>query len=218
VTLHEDFRRAVRDLNILAQRDVRTALRGLTDPRDGKVVLETLLPELVDAYGDQAASLAADYYDELRETERITGRFTARAPRPADTETAKLVHWALGEAASPETFVSLVLGGVQKRVTNTARSTVMESSFLDPKARGWMRIGTGNCDFCAMLIARGAVYTEQTVDFSPHDWCGCGAAPAWNPAQVKTTLRPYVESAKRRNEKTRASDNARAREWIADNL
>src|SRR5699024_8202284 len=126
--------------------------------------------------------------------------------------------WTARAAASTETYFALVLGGMQKRVTNTARSTVMESSYLDTKARGWMRIGTGNCDFCAMLIARGAVYTEQTVDFSTPDWCGCGAAAAWNPAQVKTSLRPYVESAKRRKEKTRASDNARAREWIAHNL
>ena len=218
MSLHEDFRRAIRDLNLSAQGDLRVALRGLGDSRDGKALLKEILPDLVDAYGDAAASLAADYYDELRDAERVLGRFTARVPRAAGTDTSKLVNWALGEANSPDSFVSLVTGGVQKRISNVARSTVMESSFLDPKARGWMRIGNGGCDFCAMLVSRGSVYTESSVDFSPHDWCNCGAAPAWNPEQVKKTLKPYVESAKRRTEKTRDADNARVRAWIADNL
>jgi hypothetical protein len=55
----------------------------------------------------------------------------------------------------------------------------MGSSIADPKARGWMRVGSGRCDFCRMLIGRGAVYTESTVDFHAHDHCGCGATPAW---------------------------------------
>jgi hypothetical protein len=30
-----------------------------------------------------------------------------------------------------------------------------------------------------MLIGRGAVYTEASVDFEAHDHCHCGAEPAW---------------------------------------
>lgn len=215
---HEDFRRAIRDLNLIAQRDVRAAIRGLSDPRDGKAVLELVLPEIVDAYGDAASAVAVDYYDELREAERIPGRHRARAPRKEDTETAGLVRWALGNAASAETFVPLILGGLQARISNTARATVQESALRDPHAQGWMRIGNGGCDFCAMLVARGAVYSKQTVDFSAHDNCSCGAAPAWNPDQVSRTLRPYVDNAKGRSESTKSRENAAAREWIADNL
>ena len=53
------------------------------------------------------------------------------------------------------------------------------SSTTDPKARGWQRVGVGECDFCSMLIGRGAVYSEATADFLSHDHCHCYAEPAF---------------------------------------
>ena len=215
---YEEFRRAIRDLNMLASADIDVLWRSVRDARDAKEALMDLLPDVVQVYGDAAGSLAADYYDDLREAAEARGRFTAIVPDPGDTGTQSLVAWALGESKDGAGFRGLVEGGLQKRIANGARNVVTTSSVQDRAAQGWMRIGSGHCDFCAMLVGRGAVYTRSTVDFAAHDWCNCGVAPAFNPSQVHAVKSEYVESAKRRSAGVKSRENAAAREWIAANL
>lgn len=215
---HEEFRRAVRDLGIVAQADLKVLWRSARDARDAKEALLDLLPDLVETYSLAAGSLAADYYDDVREQVAAKGRFAAIVPEPGDTGTRSLVAWALDTATDGPAFQSLVEGGFQKRIANGARNVVTMSSIADPSARGWMRIGAGECDFCAMLVSRGAVYTESSVEFAAHDHDNCGAAPAFNSEQVKAVKSEYVPSAKRRAEATKARENAAAREWIAEHL
>lgn len=215
---YEEFRRAIRDLNLLAEADVRTLWRSLGDARDAKEALMDLLPDVVETYGLASSSLAADFYDDLRDDRGVGGRFSAIVPEIPPAGSQELVAWALGSATDSQSFQSLVLGGVQKRVANGARNTITASSIADPHSQGWMRIGVGGCDFCAMLISRGAVYSEASVDFAAHDWDKCDAAPAFDPEQVKSVRDEYVPSARRRSEATKATDNERVREWIASNL
>lgn len=141
--------------------------------------LRDLLPGLVDAYGAAAATIAADWYDDLRDETGVRGRFTAIPAEIADTGTQALVGWALAEATDLPSFQTLILGGTQRRIANFSRLTVSGSSVADPGAVGWKRVGLGRCDFCRMLIGRGAVYREATAAFQAHDHCGCGAEPAW---------------------------------------
>jgi hypothetical protein len=215
---HEEFRRAIRDLNLLAKADMDLLWRTVRDARDAKEALMDLLPEVVDTYGLAAGSIAADYYDGLREEAAVPKRFTAIVPEVRDVGTQGLVGWALGEATDGPSFQSLIEGGVQKRIANGARNVVTTSSIADPSAKGWMRIGGGECDFCAMLVSRGAVYSESSVEFAAHDNDKCGAAPAFNSEQIKAVKSEYVPSAKRRAEATKARENAAARDWIANNL
>lgn len=215
---HEEFLRALRDLGIVANSDLAVLWRSVKDARDAKQALMDLLPDLVETYSLAAGSLAADYYDTIRESAGARGSFAPIIPEPGDTGTRSLVAWALGEAKDGETFKALVEGGFQRRITNGARNVVTTSAIADPAARGWMRIGAGECDFCAMLVSRGAVYSESTVDFAAHDWDKCGAAPAFNPEQVKAVRSEFVPSARRRSQAQRHTDNARVREWIANNL
>jgi hypothetical protein len=217
---YEEFRRAVRDLGIVAKGDLDVLWRSVRDKRDAKQALFDLLPELTQTYSLAAGSLAADFYDQLRDELAVSGTFRAIVPDPKDLGTEALVKWALSEAQDSASFQALIEGGFQKRISNGARSVVMTSSYADPHARGWMRIGgAGECDFCAMLVSRGAVYrTEATADFAPHDHCNCGAAPAWDPQQIKAVRSEYVPSARRRSDQQRATDNARVRAWISDNL
>jgi hypothetical protein len=172
------LRRSLAGLTVLAERDLATVWRQVTTPAQARAALGDVLPDLIADYGLAAGALAADWYDDARDAAEIRGRFQAVLAEPPE-DASSLIRWASREAVSLETMPTLVLGGVQRRVVNTARGTVMRSSIADPKARGWMRVGTGRCDFCRMLIGRGAVYTESTVDFHAHDHCGCGAAPAW---------------------------------------
>lgn len=169
ITLLAD--QAGRDLDAL-WRDVETALAA-------EAALRDVLPDLIDVYGAAAATVAADWYDDLRDEVSPRGRFTAIPAEITDTGTQALVGWALDEATDFSAFQTLIQGGTQRRIANFSRLTVAGSSTADPAAVGWKRVGLGRCDFCRMLIGRGAVYTEATADFEAHDNCNCSPAPEW---------------------------------------
>lgn len=215
---YERFRREIRDLGIEAEKDIRILWRSFEDARGAKAALFDLLPELVASYHGAAAAAAADFYDEVRESAEAAGRFSPILMDPPDLGTNALVAWALDNATSSASFQSLISGGVTRRIANGARDVVTTSSVQDPSSRGWMRIGAGKCDFCAMLITRGAVYTESSVDFASHDWCNCGAAPAFNPSQIKDVKDEFVPSARRKSDSVREKDRQRVNDWIADHL
>lgn len=178
------LRRGVTRITTAAERDLAGHWRQVDDAAKARDALMDLLPPLVDRYGLAAAAFAAEWYDELRDQRNVRGRFTAEPVDLGDTRTDQLARVAVGPlfSAEPDWRSALVLaqGGLQRRVANGARQTVMRSSIRDPQARGWQRVGDGNtCEFCAMLLGRGAVYTEETADFAAHDHCGCSAEPAF---------------------------------------
>lgn len=178
------LRKGVSGLAVLANRDLARLWQEVGTAVEAKQALADVLPHLVDVYGTAAAALAADWYDELRAKRGVPGRFGATPAEIGNTGTDALAGVAAGPlfSAKPDWSSALVLaqGGLQRRIANQARSTVMLSSVRDPRAHGWRRVGDGStCDFCSMLLGRGAVYTEATADFPAHDHCGCGAEPAF---------------------------------------
>lgn len=205
-----ELRQALADLNVLAARDLGGIFRALREGDDYAEALHDILPALIDRYGEAAAALAADWYDDLRDTKGVGGRFAAIPAEVGDTGAHSLVGWALDEATNDASLVALLEGGVQRRVVNFGRFTVMESTYADPRADGWQRLGQGsNCPFCDLLISRGAVYSEATADFGSHDHCNCVAVPAFKgePREV----RPYTPSLRGSTD----ADRARVLAWIA---
>lgn len=212
---YELLRRLIRDLSLQARRDLQEIYRSAAgDP----AAVESLLAEVIQSYGEAAAAVTADWYDEMRADTGVAPGFAAVIPEPADPGATALVNWAVSSATDEAALVSLIEGGLQRRITNYSRNVLTTSSVRDPKARGWMRIGTGECGFCAMLVSRGSVYTKATVQFASHDHCNCTAAPAWAPEQIQAVQSQFVPSARRRSEETKAADADRARAWIAANL
>lgn len=200
-------------LTSLAVHDLAQIWRGFDSPEIARETLIAILPELVAVYGSAAATVAADWYDELRDTERVRGRFRAApVPLPDDAGTDVLARWGLAPVfqAVPDWSSALTLtqGGMQRRIVNMARGTITGSTITDPHADGWQRVGSGECSFCEMLISRGAVYRQATADFASHDHCRCTAVPAWGgrPHPVK----PYSPT---RRDITPA-DRARVREYL----
>lgn len=157
-------------------------LRTAEAVRDG---LLEVLPRLVALYGAAAATLGADWFEEVRDAEDVPGRFTAiPAVLPDRARTDALARWGVEPLFSAEPDVAIaeskVGGGLQRIITNADRESVTASSVQDPRARGWARAGSGDgCDFCRLLIGRGAVYTEATAAFESHDRCGCIAVPVF---------------------------------------
>lgn len=211
-----DLRRGISALSALAIRDLEVVWRSVHTAEQAKAALQDVLPALVDTYGAAAATLAADWYDEQRHKAEVKGRFTAIPADLKDTGTDELAGYAVGPLfkATPDWQSAKVLtaGGLQRRIANASRATITRSALADPKARGWQRDGFGACAFCAMLIGRGAVYSEASADFAAHDHCNCVAVPAFG--NHAPPVQPYTPT----NRKITDADRARVRGWIAANL
>lgn len=184
-TLVEAHRRDLRQLTSLAENDLRVIFGKFGAAEATRDGLLDVLPRLVNVYGSAAATLGADWYDEMRDVAGVKGRFRAiPAELPDIGRTDSLAHWGVAPLfrAEPDFAAALgnVSGGLQMVIANADRQTVQRSSTADRRARGWARAGTGRCAFCAMLIGRGAVYTEATAHFETHDHCGCVAVPEFS--------------------------------------
>jgi hypothetical protein len=208
-----DLRDGVTGLVVLAQRDLDALWRQVSTAAEAETALRDILPALIDTYGLAAGSLAADWYDDIRAKLGIAGSFTAFPADIKDTGAQALVGWAVSTATDTAALQELVLGGTQRRIANFSRQTVTGSSVADPKATGWQRVGSGECDFCSLLIGRGAVYSEASADFASHDHCKCSATPAFEgePRPVKKYT-PGPRDAT----KAGGADYDRAKAWIAD--
>lgn len=181
-----------------------------------------VLPSVIDTWGTAASTAAADWYDELRESQQIRGHFMAIV-KPLEKPGAEaLAGWGSQPLAEPikdldvdpvDTARYRVEGGLQKRIVNSANLTVTDSANEDPHSRGWMRqTRPGACKFCVMVASRGAVFTRSSSTFACHEHCYCQAIPAWGGKALP--VGPYKPSDK----PATAADRARVRKWIADNL
>lgn len=228
-----DQRAALGNLSTLALKDLDSSFAPLHDQNFDvmRAALGTqILPALGDRYGGAAATLAATWYDDRRESELVRGAFQALpAVLPDIGRYESLAGWAMSplfrglalRAALPLVVAGLGVG-ITSVVMNAHRDTVLRSSDADPQAEGWKR-ESGDaepCDFCRMLIARGAVYTKKTSRFVAHDHCHCVAAPSWRgKAGRKHGEVPQVArrvSDKRISDATRKANNRRATEWIQE--
>lgn len=208
------LRSAVSDLSSLAVHELRGIWKPSRNPTQIRDLLAEVLPQVVDVYGTAAATVAADWYDELRDGLNIAGRFSAIPTELGDTGGEELAGWGVGPLFSAEpdfaTAQTLIEGGLQRRIADAARDTVIESSIADPSARGWQRETSGGCDFCEMLAGRGIVFSEESADFASHDHCQCYAVPAFDgePKPVKA----YTPSDRNITD----VDRARVRDYLAD--
>lgn len=194
----------------LADRDLARLWRLVSAGASAETALRDLLPAIVTQYGVAGAALAAEWYDQQREKVGARGTFAALPVSADDRGTQALIGWALATATDDASLATLVAGGVQRRLADHARYTVARNAVRDRAAKGWQRVGVGECKagFCDMLIARGAVYTEASADFAAHDHCQCSAVPAWGgePNPVK----PYTASTRQATD----ADRARVREYL----
>lgn len=195
--------------------------RQISNYAEAEVLLKDALPSLTRTYGEAAATLAADWYDEARTTASVSGSFTAIPASLQEQGAESLAEWATSKGTTLDSVLTLAQGGMSRRIADWSRDTVMGSSLADPRADGWQRVGLGSCDFCAMLVGRGSVYSEAGADFASHDHCNCSAVPAFSgePRPVK----PYKVSPRRTLDPMTGkpvidADFLRAQEWIAAHL
>lgn len=220
-----DQRQAVAELTSRATGDLDGLWPRLQDIDPGKLkgVLLEVLPAIFDLYGPAAASLAADWFEDLRADARAKGRVGAvLAKEPVEAQWKGLIGRSIGGAFGPtpryDDVLTLLSGGLQRAVANQHRLTVVDSTQADPHAKGWRRIGIGeNCKFCNMLIDRGAVYHGDTVTFRAHDHCNCVASPTWDDGLVKVSGEPYRQSQNRpKSDAALKKRNQAAYSWMRE--
>lgn len=206
------FRLNNQSLVELARRDLTTFWAALNIQGSPILVRDALLdffPELIAAYGDGAALLAADFYDELRNVPASASRFTATLASAPDSAQAKAAaRWGLGPlfVADPDPMQALLnLSGVTQRlVLQSGRDTISSASFRDPVRTAYARVPTGptTCKWCVMLASRGAIYVnaKEAGDGNKyHGDCDCVPTPIRSPLDfpdgydVREYKRLYVE-------------------------
>lgn len=215
-----EHRRDVAELERIAQNDLRILFSQANTPDEVRDALLDVVPRLVEIYGSAAATLGADWYDELRDEAGVPGRFRAiPAAYVADSgRTESLARWAVSPMyqAEPDkaTTFAKAWGATQRLIADADRESVIGSARKDPRAGGWSRHTNGKtCRFCTDIAARGAVYSADTADFSSHDDCDCSAVPAFG---VVRDVRPYTPSQRFTSQSARDAHNARTRAWLAE--
>jgi hypothetical protein len=208
-----DLRDGVDGLTAFAAADLRDLWRQVTTADQARDALLDVLPNLIQTYALASATVAADWYDDLRDELNVEGRFLAIVSEIEDQGVDTLARWGVAPLFDSvpdwKRAQTLIEGGLQLRVANAARETVRLSSIEDPKAQGWQRSASAGCSFCRMLAARGAVYSERTVDFAAHDHCRCHAVPVFT-GRPKL-VQPYTPSDRNITD----ADRARVRGYLA---
>ncbi|MGL5910676.1 MAG: hypothetical protein ACRCZP_11785 [Phycicoccus sp.] len=173
----------------------------------------------------RANALAVAYLRAIRVAVGAQGAPVVRLPRDVPLEQLRIVLGTTAvatikrkatagvpAAVAAETALVASSGEVTKFVLAAARDTVRESAVADPTIVGWRRVGPGSCDFCRMLIGRGAVYTDRTVRFASHAHCSCAAEPAFGGVEP-TPVQAFQGTTRTIND----VDRARVRRYLADN-
>ena len=154
---------------------------------------------LVDGYGPLSATLAADYYDELRDAADVAERYVAKAGSYSDPVKVKgAADWAsqpLFDAVDPLDALERMRGSSQRLVQDWGRQTMLDNIASDPARPRFARMPSGKtCKFCRMLAGRGAVYHTAASagalsDF--HDLCDCQIVTSYTEGDLPYDPKKY---------------------------
>jgi hypothetical protein len=180
----ERFRLANSQLSSLVQADLEAFFRSLnlSNPAAVRDALLEFLPVLTSQYGDVAATLAADWYEETRAASGAAGRFRAvTAPSVATEAVEAKVRFLAGHLWTPEP--ASMLGGLLVAADKYVKQPGRDTMASNAKREGvrWARVPTGKrtCSFCLVLASRDAVYeTKQSAGGDGHKYhgkCDCVA-------------------------------------------
>lgn len=182
----ERFRSANKGIAALAVRDLERfwATLNLSSPEAARDALLAFVPVLTATYGEAAATIAADWYDERRRTARLRSRFRAQLAETVPEEVvAKDVRFAAGHLWSdtPVAALGLLTLMVAKHALQPGRDTVAQATRRDPARVRWARVPSGakTCAFCLDRASMGFTYTSQASALEFHGGCDCVAVPSF---------------------------------------
>lgn len=239
-TAPDVVRRALLRVSGAATQELRAAAPDpAADPEAWRAALFAAAPLILDEYAPASATLALDWFGELRDESNARRRFVA-TPRltVTDGDVAAIVARATAdvvdlrreiEAEAESIFAEASLAveaEMERLVADAFRDTITGNAQDDPESAGWKRFARPEaCKFCLMLAARGAVYTRETARFAAHGAlmrggrkggnCMCIAGPEFGGKETWAEAEPIQYLASRR--KRSAADRARLRDYLNEN-
>lgn len=176
-----------------ARADWATVWVQLGDPTRAEVTqaLRESWRGVIEQYGDMAATLAADLFEDQAEGMKLSATTKLADGIIPDQADSNL------EYAARQPNASGVMGiALDRLVKQPFRRTFQESAWAS-KA-GWARVPTGPepCQFCLMLASRGGVYHSQQIaklGLTGHEYhgdCGCVPVLVRNPSDYPSGYAP----------------------------
>lgn len=155
----------------------------ISDAESARDALLAFMPRLVSQYGDLAAAVAADMYDDMRRAAGARRTFRAvMAPSVSEEIVAQRVRFGAQHlwTASPEQTLKFLEGAATKYALEPGRETVRLSAQKDPAKPRWVRVAEPDaCDYC--LQRAGVEITDTDPEFYEyHDNCRCDPAPVFD--------------------------------------
>ena len=210
----EPYRGAVGELSLLVRQLLEEFFRSLdlSNPEESRDALLEFVPVLTEQYGAVAATMAAEFYDQMRAASGASGRFaaTTAASVPVGAVEANVRFLASHLwTPNPSEMLGGLLVSADKYVKHPGRETIMANVRREGVRFARVPKGEKTCAFCLMLASRDAVYASRKTagdigaDHNTyHGMCDCMVIPIRTPSDYPDGYLPdgyydmYMEARK----------------------
>lgn len=191
-----DFRHAGDALGrlVIAELEAIWGTLDLSDPKQASKALQLILPDVVGDYGDIAATLGADFYEEVTADYGLPYETATLAPVAPAGQTQAVTRWGLtplfGSNPSAIQAFSFLATGIHRLVLQAGRDTIETNTKRAKLTYARVPSSSEPCAFCLVLASRGAVYgSAKAAQFSAHgskyhDECRCAPVPMRSDADM----------------------------------
>lgn len=137
-------------------------------------LLKQYLPDLINAYADNAADYTTVWYGDLAPE----SDYTPELPPVLIPEERIFgsIEWAIHTAADVTAAAAKLAGSVDRMVYDASRA-VVEHNAVKEKVKYARVARAGACRWCRLMATRGAVFTSAANSIKGHDSCHCVAVP-----------------------------------------
>lgn len=175
----QELRLAQSELSDRAVRDVQRywGTLDLDRPERARNGLLEFVPAVTAAYGEGSATVAADWYDDMRVGVGARQRFAAA---PASAVAVNRVQDSVRYGArhlfteNPGQMLLFLGGAVQGFVQQPGRETIQQNATRDPASHGWRRRASADaCAYCAYMAVVLDQPNYERAASKYHDGCRC---------------------------------------------
>lgn len=182
----EQYRRDSSQLSALVAKELADyfGVLDLSRPEAVRDALMEFVPLLVTEYGEVAAALALEWYEQLRFESGATGSYVAAAVLPSVINPERVeakVRYAAGhlfdreyeakgadgglivvrKPAAPEKALSVLTAATDKYVKQHGREAIAWNAQHEGVRYARVPTGAKTCSFCLLLASRDAVYLSE---------------------------------------------------------
>jgi hypothetical protein len=202
----------IKRVNVLAQTETRNALSVLPELNYNQQagLVRTVIPTVVEKYGNISSLLGAQYYDEIRNIEAASlaslsnNAYTAAPFKPNYVEELdKSIGYTIsrGFNGNAAAMITTALNEITLFVANYNRDTVKYNADADFVECRIQRIAEPSaCAFCLTLAVNDVTYTGSAnklgdIEEYANSWhsnCNCISSPVFGP--ITNAIRPAYYS------------------------